>query len=49
MGWDTSGSPFEYHPERGVYFHEVYPRVICGSQPRTPDDVTLLKDQVLTL
>ena len=46
MGWDTTASPYEYHPERGIYFHEVFPRVLCGSQPRTPDDIALLQQQV---
>ena len=45
MNWDGS-NPYEYHPERGIYFHEVFPRVICGSQPRTAEDISLLHDQV---
>ena len=31
--------PYEYHPQRGLYFNEVSPGLICGTQPRTPHDV----------
>jgi hypothetical protein len=27
MHWDR---PFEYHFDRGLYFHEVHPNLICG-------------------
>lgn len=35
--------PFEYHPDRGLYFHEVAPGVYCGTQPRSVLDVEQLK------
>lgn len=37
MNWDK---PFEYHYDRGLYYHEVYPGVFCGTQPRNPDEVS---------
>ncbi|KAF8058840.1 LSF2 [Scenedesmus sp. PABB004] len=39
MGWS---SPFEYHFDRGLYFHEVAPRLFCGTQPRNPDELRQL-------
>ncbi len=38
MGWDDR-NPYEYHYDAGLYYHEIVPNVICGSQPRNPDDV----------
>eukprot|EP00955_Chlamydomonas_euryale_P054569 355876-Chlamydomonas_euryale.AAC.1 len=34
--------PYKYHPQRGLYWHEVSPGLICGSQPRSADDVARL-------
>ncbi|KIY99959.1 hypothetical protein MNEG_8005 [Monoraphidium neglectum] len=39
MGWTE---PFCYHFDRGLYFHEVFPRLLCGTQPRNTDEVTEL-------
>lgn len=39
MHWDT---PFEYHFDRGLYFHEVAPGLCCGTQPRNPAEVEQL-------
>lgn len=38
MGWDTR-DPYQYYFDRGLYFHEILPNLICGSQPRNADDV----------
>ena len=38
--------PFHYHPERGLYYHEVAPRVFCGTQPRSPTDVETLSSRL---
>ncbi len=49
MGWDTGDkSPFEYHPERGLYFHLVWSQLFCGSQPQTVDDIVALYNQGVT-
>ena len=42
MGWEDS-NPYEYHPERGLYYHEVARNLICGSQPQTREDIEHLK------
>lgn len=34
--------PYQYHPQRGLYWNEIVPGVICGTQPRSRDDVTAL-------
>lgn len=40
MGWnDGLRNPYEYHPERGIYYHYIMDDIICGSQPRTADDI----------
>lgn len=40
MGWnDALKNPYEYHPERGIYYHYILEDVLCGSQPRSPDDI----------
>lgn len=44
MGWDHL-NPYEYHPERGLYYHEVFPNLLCGSQPQTPGDIEQLHSQ----
>lgn len=41
MGWENS-NPYEYHPERGLYYHEVARNLICGSQPQTREDIEYL-------
>uniref|UniRef100_A0A061S536 Phosphoglucan phosphatase chloroplastic-like n=1 Tax=Tetraselmis sp. GSL018 TaxID=582737 RepID=A0A061S536_9CHLO len=41
MGWDHI-SPFEYYYDRGLYYHEVEPGVLCGSQPRNTSDAEYL-------
>lgn len=43
MGWDDR-NPYEYHYDAGLYYHEIVPNVICGSQPRNPDDVAHLHE-----
>ena len=35
-------NPFQYHPELGLYYHEVAPGLLCGTQLRTPADVERL-------
>eukprot|EP00951_Prasinocladus_malaysianus_P013548 scaffold102563_cov47-Prasinocladus_malaysianus.AAC.1 len=45
MGWEHV-SPFEYHFDRGLYFHEVEPNVYCGSQPRNTSDVEYLANEI---
>ena len=35
-------NPFKYHPELGLYYHEVAPGLLCGTQLRTPADVERL-------
>ena len=44
MTWDHV-NPYEYHPERGLYFHEVQPNLLCGSQPQRPSDIEQLRSQ----
>ncbi|KAG2486009.1 hypothetical protein HYH03_015322 [Edaphochlamys debaryana] len=38
MGW-SHVNPYEYHYDRGLYYHEVLPNLICGTQPRNVADV----------
>ena len=46
MGWRASGlDPFQYHPERGLYLHEVAPSLLCGTQPRNADEVAALREE----
>lgn len=42
MGWTE---PFTYHYDRGLYFHELWPRLLCGTQPRNPDEVSALAQE----
>lgn len=43
MGWRASGlDPFQYHPDRGLYLHEVAPSLLCGTQPRDAREVEIL-------
>ncbi len=35
-------NPFEYHPELGLYYHEVAPGLLCGTQLRSAADVERL-------
>eukprot|EP00192_Tetraselmis_astigmatica_P021353 CAMPEP_0117675258 /NCGR_PEP_ID=MMETSP0804-20121206/15505_1 /TAXON_ID=1074897 /ORGANISM="Tetraselmis astigmatica, Strain CCMP880" /LENGTH=291 /DNA_ID=CAMNT_0005484241 /DNA_START=376 /DNA_END=1251 /DNA_ORIENTATION=+ len=44
MQWDQHVSPFEYYYDRGLYYHEVEPNVLCGSQPRNVQDVEYLAE-----
>ncbi|KAK9811671.1 hypothetical protein WJX72_008047 [[Myrmecia] bisecta] len=53
MGWEHA-SPYEYHYERGLYYHYIHPNLICGSQPRNPQDIDQMKhhlgvDKILNL
>lgn len=43
MGWGHL-SPYEYHFDRGLYYHEVADNVICGTQPRNREDVRILAE-----
>lgn len=45
MGWDDA-DPFQYHYDRGLYYHEVMPNLLCGSQPRNIDDIVKLKNNI---
>lgn len=45
MGWKDA-DPYQYYYDRGLYFHEIIPDLICGSQPRHAEDVTQLKEEV---
>lgn len=48
MGW-SNVNPYEYHFERGLYYQEIIPNLICGTQLRNPEDVKILKrDQDVT-
>jgi hypothetical protein len=44
MGWEHL-NPYEYHYERGVYYHEIDRHLICGSQPRNADDIVVLREE----
>ena len=49
MGWDAvDANPYEYHPERGLYFHKVFSSILCGTQPQCVDDIVALRDQGVT-
>lgn len=39
MGWTALDNPYEYHPERGLYYHFITEDLIVGSQPRAADDI----------
>lgn len=42
MQWDPQ-SPYEYHFERGLYYHHILENeLLCGSQPTSGDDVRYL-------
>ncbi|GIL63069.1 hypothetical protein Vafri_17034 [Volvox africanus] len=43
MGWSHL-NPYEYHFDRGLYYHEIVPNLICGTQPRNPTDVDILAE-----
>ena len=46
MGWRATGrDPFQYHPERGLYLHEVAPALLCGTQPRDAREVEILQKE----
>lgn len=42
MGWTHLDNPFEYHFDRGLYYHYIAPDMIVGSQPRNAPDVDAL-------
>lgn len=44
MGWGHL-NPYEYHFDRGLYYHEVAPNLICGTQPRNTSDVRTLRER----
>ena len=52
MGWGSCDlNPYEYHPERGLYFHLIWSgegSIICGSQPQTVEDIVALYEQGVT-
>lgn len=37
-------NPFEYHPERGLYYHEIYDNLLVGSQPQCAEDIRTLAE-----
>ncbi|GAB4819964.1 hypothetical protein N2152v2_007010 [Parachlorella kessleri] len=43
MQWEKN--PYEYYPERGLYYHSITPLVIVGSQPQRADDIDQLIDE----
>ena len=45
MGWKDA-DPYQYHYDRGLYYHEIIPDLLCGSQPRNVADVAELKAEV---
>lgn len=45
MGWDDA-DPYQYHYDRGLYYHEVMPNLLCGSQPRNVEDIVKLKEDI---
>ncbi|KAG7671474.1 hypothetical protein Ndes2526B_g09363 [Nannochloris sp. 'desiccata'] len=45
MGWTTLDNPFEYRPERGLYYHYISEDVIVGSQPRNAGDIAHLANE----
>ena len=45
MGWKDA-DPYQYHYDRGLYWHEIIPDLICGSQPRNTADMAELKNDV---
>ena len=42
MGWIDN--PYEYKPERGLYYHYIAPNLLVGSQPLSSSDVDHLRD-----
>lgn len=45
MQWDRR-SPYEYHPEKGLYYSYILPDLVVGSQPRTKEDVDHIAERV---
>ncbi|KAL3161748.1 hypothetical protein ABBQ38_008843 [Trebouxia sp. C0009 RCD-2024] len=45
MGWQDA-DPYQYHYDRGLYYHEIIPNLLCGSQPRNVADVAELEAEV---
>ncbi|KAK3263398.1 hypothetical protein CYMTET_27795 [Cymbomonas tetramitiformis] len=38
-------NPYEYHPERGLYYHEISEGLLVGTQPRLPHDIDVLQHE----
>lgn len=38
MNWEGAGV-YEYHYERGLYYHEILPNLFCGTMPRNTSDL----------
>ena len=45
MGW-RDADPYQYYYDRGLYYHEIIPNLLCGSQPRNVEDIIELKEEV---
>ena len=45
MGWQDA-DPYQYYYDRGLYYHEIIPDLLCGSQPRNVEDIIELKEEV---
>jgi hypothetical protein len=41
---EYSKTPFEYRHELGLYYHEILPNLIVGTQPTTKADIDRLRD-----
>lgn len=39
---NAMNNPYEYHPERGLYYHEVDDNLLVGSQPQSAEDIRTL-------
>jgi protein-tyrosine phosphatase len=42
MGWQQLENPYEYRPERGLYYHYITEDIVVGSQPRSGSDIEQL-------
>ena len=45
MGWKDA-DPYQYYYDRGLYYHEIIPDLLCGSQPRNTEDIEELQKDV---
>jgi len=43
MGWIDN--PYEYKPERGLYYHYIAPNLLVGSQPMNSIDIDHLREE----